>query len=366
MNTNAPTKTSSFRNHRLLYISKRKDAASTRYRIFQFFPALENKGWHCDYIATNQQSLWERLQFAIACRHYSVVIIQRKLFDSFTLHLISFFNANIVFDYDDAIFLNDNGNPSSRRLKRFNKITHLAKASLAGNTYLASHSQSKLIEVLPTSIPFEDYQKKQHIREQYLNSKLADKSKYKSLTLVWIGSHSTKKYLESHREVIEAIGEKIGNVTFKIIGDFSITFNHINTLCIDWSADTEIEELMTADIGIAPMDEDPWTKGKCALKIIQYMACGLPVISSNTGANAEIVVQESSDITAIENSAAEFKDTGFLANDLPEWINSIEKLSNETLRLSMGANALKRVAENYTVDKQAARMDKLFKQLVDS
>ncbi|MGI1679675.1 MAG: glycosyltransferase family 4 protein [Cellvibrionaceae bacterium] len=332
---------------KLLYISKRADAASTRYRIFQFFPALESKGWKCEYISANNQSLWERLTFAFSCRRYSIVIIQRKLFDPLTLKLISLFNSNIVFDYDDAIFLNDNGSSSSRRSKRFSKTTHLAKLSLAGNAYLASYSRSKKVDILPTSIPYERYSRKIQCRENYVKQNF--NSLNDRLVLVWIGSHSTQKYLESHRDIIEGIGEKFENLTLKIIGDFSITFKHINTQCIAWSAETEINELMTADIGIAPMDEDPWTKGKCALKIIQYMACGLPVISSDTGANAEIVVHN---------------ETGFLANDLTEWIGSIEKLQDAKLRLKLGENALERVKEKYTVDIQAERMDDLFLSLL--
>ncbi len=346
---NTPTKNST--NKKILYISKRADAASTRYRIFQFIPILENKGWECEYIAANNQTLWQRLTFAFLCRRYSIIIIQRKLFDFFTLKCISFFNSNIVFDYDDAIFINDDGSPSSRRLKRFNQTTDTAKLSLAGNSYLASYSMSKQIEITPTSIPLGQYTQKNDVRKAYLEKKTIDDDINQSLTLVWIGSSSTRKYLESHRHIIEGIGTKFNNVTLKIIGDFTLNFSNIHTQCIPWSADTEIEELMKADIGIAPMDEDPWTKGKCALKIIQYMACGLPVISSNTGANAEIV---------------KHNETGFLANNLDEWIHSIEKLQNDSLRKKMGVNARKRVALKYTVDTQAKRMDDLFTKLLSS
>lgn len=357
MNTEAPTHQSvKEKKGRLRYVSKRADAASTRYRIFQFIPPLEKLGWDIDYTAANDHGFLGRIAFAWSCRHYDIVIIQRKLFDAFTLKLLSYFANHLVFDFDDAIFLNDDGSDSPRRLSRFNHTTASCQLALAGNGYLAAHAKSKVVEIVPTVIDWQRYQQQQSIRDRYLSTQALNKTSnqssendnQQSLRLVWIGSRSTKKYLESHRDIFEALGKAFSNLSFHVIGDFSIEFTNLKTHSIPWSEEQEIKSLMEADIGVAPMDEDPWTKGKCALKIIQYMACGLPVVSSNTGANAEIVVENT---------------TGFLAKNVSEWIKCIQALHDDKLRLSMGEAAKERVLKTYTVEVQANRMDALFTQL---
>jgi len=319
----------------ILFISKHAQAASTRYRIFQYIEFLEDLGWSCSYHAANHNSIRERLSLLRKCSQYDIVVIQRKLFDSLNLSLITRSNPNLVFDYDDAIFLNDDGSRSNRRHQRFIRTTKASVLAFAGNRYLANHSACSHTEIIPTSIVFQNY--------KHLSSTKRDTSG--NVTLVWIGSCSTKKYLEQHRDFLEAIGSNFDNIELKIISDFELTFENLSTRCIPWSKEKEISELMSADIGIAPMTDDPWTRGKCGLKVIQYMACGIPVISSNCGANSEIILHNK---------------TGFLASNVTDWINAIDRLQDAQLRKEMGEKGIARVNSAYSAEALSVKMDQLF------
>ena len=103
---------------------------------------------------------------------------------------------------------------------------------------------------------------------------------------------------------------------------------------VAWTLESEASQLSSAHIGIAPMSDNPWTRGKCALKVIQYMAAGLPVISSNAGANREVVVQG---------------ETGLLADSADDWLRAIELLSgNESERNRLGSGGRQRMLQHYS------------------
>lgn len=318
----------------ILFVSKRRDAASTRYRIFQYWSQLEKAGWSLDYYPVTS-GRWGLLR---KCAQADIVVVQRKLFDSLTLKLMKAVNPRLVFDFDDAVFLNDDGSPSRRRRKRFDAISRAARLCLAGNRYLAGESRCKHTVVFPTTVELSRYGNLQQQRPEP-----------PPLTLVWIGSRSTRKYLEQHRPVLEAIGREVPEAELKVIGDFQIDFSPLSTRCIAWSAESEVEQLGSAHVGIAPMTDDPWTRGKCALKVIQYMACGLPVISSSCGANAEIVLEG---------------ETGFLATTQAEWIQALRQLQNGERREAMGRMALQRVRSHYSAESLAGTLDELFTEML--
>ncbi|GAB1258479.1 glycosyltransferase [Aurantivibrio plasticivorans] len=323
----------------ILFLSKREDAASTRYRIFQYKEALESKGWQCEYRPTNKLTWRQHLALLREAKQHDIVFIQRKLFNGLSLCLLKYYNPCIVFDYDDAIFLNDNGTPSKRRLKRFQQITANSRAVFAGNQYLAGYSKCINTLRLPTTIRFADY-------EQVSSPKPASHR----LVLVWIGSSATKKYLEAHRDTFEAIGKQYPNLTLRIISDFTLNFEHLNVECVPWSKEKELEALYTADIGVAPMLNDPWTLGKCGLKVIQYMASGLPVISDNVGANSEIILNN---------------ETGILANTSDDWLAAIATLEDEKTRIKMGENGRARAKIEYAMESQVERLDQALEALLD-
>ncbi len=224
----------------------------------------------------------------------------------------------MVFDFDDAIFCRSDGEESRRRRKRFRKMVARADLVLAGNRYLAEQCASKGGVVVPTAIDADRY--------------VLGPKRNNGLVLVWVGSRSTGRYLEGHRDVLEQIGEACPGVRLKVVADFEFSLSNVKVENVPWSAQAEVGALAEADVGIAPLPDNPWTRGKCAFKVLQYMAASLPVIASPVGANRDVIVDG---------------ETGILAGSAEQWREAIEKLSDRALRMQMGAAGRRRVEAEY-------------------
>jgi glycosyltransferase involved in cell wall biosynthesis len=186
---------------------------------------------------------------------------------------------------------------------------------IAGNSYLAAHARrfNPRVEILPTGLDVHRYD----VVKKQQNDGV--------VRLVWIGSTSTLKYLMGIRPAPDAIGERFRNVVLRMICD---SFSDMGRMPVEkrvWSLQTEVMDLVTSDIGLAPLPDDPFTRGKCGFKIIQYAAAGLPVVASPVGVNAEYV-----------NDGV----TGFQAVGVSEWIDKVGKLiEDQQLRERMGQEA---------------------------
>jgi glycosyltransferase involved in cell wall biosynthesis len=211
----------------------------------------------------------------------------------------------------------------------------------AGNSYLAQYALRKTpsVIVLPTSLTPGKYVQNTDKTTEFID-------------LVWIGSSSTRKYLESALWFLEDAAEKCSDLRLKIVSDFELQSSKISILNIPWSEEIEAEALASSHIGIAPMPDDAWTRGKCGLKILQYMAAGLPVISSPIGVNRDI----------IENGL-----NGFLATEPEEWIFAITKLATDpALRDRLGQSGQRQVIEHYSVNVTFQKMICLVQELTDA
>ncbi len=310
---------------KLLFITKNLNGASTRYRALGYADQLRNSGWTVSQWSS--KGGLRTLPWLIkATLQSDVVMIQRKLLSPPILCLVRALNTNLIYDFDDAVFLKDNGSKSKHRYKLFRKVTQSARMIFAGNQYLADQARlfNPQVTVLPTTVNINKYEEAHNTNSSETNT----------IDLVWIGSSSTRKYLEDITPILEKLGQQYPQLRLKIIADFDLPLKHLVTIPIEWSEKCEAHELASSCIGIAPMTENPWTKGKCALKIIQYMAAGLPVVSSCTGANKEVVVDE---------------ETGFLVNTENEWISAIGRLINDKpLRQAMASKGFERAKNNYS------------------
>ena len=307
----------------ILFVSKGKHAASTRYRALAYFPALQSSGWLPLHLTVS--GILPRLKLLGLAKQAEIVVILRKTFGLPFLRLLRLCSKNLIFDLDDAIFCKSNGKASNSRQLRFERVARICEQVWAGNLYLGDMAgrYSKSVKIMPTSL---DYRK--YLLEVEKNSDYFD--------LVWIGSHSTQKYLKEWLPVLESLSEIIPNLRLKIIADFDLSSEQLKTTAVRWSEKGEAEDLSSAHIGIAPMSDTPWTKGKCGLKVLQYMAAGLPVVSSPVGVNREIVKHGI---------------TGYLAESSEEWRVAIEKLAHASaLRQSMGEAGQMRVIEQYSID----------------
>jgi glycosyltransferase involved in cell wall biosynthesis len=200
----------------------------------------------------------------------------------------------------------------------------LSGAVIAGNEYLAERAKksgARNITIIPTVIDSNRY---------------AVKPKHSGTKTVigWIGSPSTFKYVKQLFPVFEKLIKQY-DFELQIVGARSDEKTSFPITFLDWSEETEVASIQNFDIGIMPLEDTPWEKGKCAYKIIQYMACGLPVVASPVGMNKVVVLEN---------------ETGFLPNNLDEWCEVFQILTQDkTKSCNFGASGRQVVENEYTL-----------------
>lgn len=247
-----------------------------------------------------------------------------------------------IVDYDDAQFHRYDKHRSW--LVRFflgrkiDSVMRNAMLVIAGNEYLAQRARTagaRRVEIIPSVVDL----------KRYFVSRLA-----RNLPLVvgWIGSPATSHYLRDLGPVFNSLKSEI-DVRFVAVGASQDVTTGLPIATLDWSEQSEIRSLQTFDIGIMPLVDSHWERGKCGYKLIQYMACGLPVVASPVGFNNVIV---------------EHGINGFLAYNLLEWENFLRLLlQSSELRNRLGANGRKRVEVQYSLSIQANRLNKLMSEI---
>jgi glycosyltransferase involved in cell wall biosynthesis len=338
--------------------------ASSRLRIFQYipvlkqeeidisiFPLLDNDYLEALYHQSSGKLLslingyFKRIIKLIQSKRYDFLWIQGELFP-WTPPLVETFlyklNIPYIVDYDDAIFHNYDQHPNAfvRRFlgKKIDTVIKFSSLVSVGNSYLEKRAKSagaKWIEYLPTVLDHTRY-----------NPKI--KQNKKTISIVWIGSPSTMKYLKDISPVLSKVAKK-RNIKLVVIGGGHFEVENLQVECLPWQEETEAHDILKGDIGIMPLRSSPWEEGKCGYKLIQYMACGLPVVASPVGANCVIV----------QNNV-----NGFLASELQEWEEAVIKLiDNYQLRKQMGENGRKRVEERYSLEIWSGKLLALFTML---
>jgi glycosyltransferase involved in cell wall biosynthesis len=324
---------------RVLFISKGARDAATRYRSLAYFDLLQQNGWEPVHLSGNVG--WRgRLQLLRSAAESDVVVVQRKTFNPLFFRLLKKNCRRLVYDLDDAVFLRSDGSRSATRAARFARIAGGCCQVWAGNRYLAAYARryNPSVRVLPTALAPEKYSVEAGRPADWVD-------------LVWIGSRSTRRYLEPLANLLEGPVNGLPRLRLKIVADFDIPTRNLATWAVPWSEDGEATALASAHIGVAPMPDDPWTRGKCALKVIQYMAAGLPVISSPAGVNGEVVVDGR---------------TGFLAQTPAQWRESIARLAADgDLRQDMGARGRRRVIDEFSIQATFPKMLSALEEILD-
>lgn len=322
---------------RILFLSKGETSASTRYRAMQYLPLLQRAGFEAVHVTVSggvRNYLYALRRAATA----DIVVILRKTFPAPVLWLLRRLSRKLVFDFDDAVFCNSDGSPSVTRMRRFAAMTRACDHILAGNGFLAENAArfNPAVTLIPTSVDTSQYAAESRKPDDRID-------------LVWIGSRSTRKYLLEALPALRLASARLPRLRLKVIADFDLPDVGLPTLAVPWSSATEANELASAHIGIAPMRDDDWSRGKCALKVLQYMASGLPVISSNVGANVEVV----------DDGV-----TGYLVSSDASWCERIVELAADTRLCSrLGNEGRKRVLADYSVDSVFSRMRSVLEAL---
>jgi len=336
---------------RIVALTESYDHVCCRYRLRAFVPFLESVG-HSFSFQTFPISFSQKLFVSRLTRGADLVIVQRKLLSLPELYLLRRSAKALIFDLDDAVWLRDSwakkGFSSTRRRNRFRGIVRRADMVTAGNPWLADCAVRwkglPHAVVVPTCVDLSEYR---NPVDQFMDRVDRFSPSRTGADLVWIGSSSTLQGLEHISPLLETLGETIPGLKLRLICDRSIRLGSLPVVSLPWTAATEARDLADSDIGISWIPDDPWSLGKCGLKILQYMAAGLPVVANPVGVHPEMVLHGV---------------TGFLASTTEEWIEAVRTLAADPeLRRRMGLAGRERVEALYSVEAGA----KIWLKLLD-
>lgn len=355
----------------ILYIVNHRPNRSPgqRFRFEQYLPALKNNGFEYDisYIISKKDDKYLyskgyffkktiiflkmyflRYKNLLKIKKYDIVFIYREAILTGSNYFEKRFKklgAKIILDFDDAIWLMDTSieNKKYEWLKNPNKTIdniRLSDCVIVGNNYLANFSRkyNDNVVVVPTTID--------------TNYHVPCQKKTKNrICIGWTGSLTTIKHFDYVTPTLLQLKEKYGNkIFFKVIGDGEYVNEPLNLTITPWSLRTEIEDLQEISIGIMPLYDEKWEKGKCGFKGLQYMALEIPTIMSPVGVNTEIIQDG---------------ENGFLADKEDEWLEKLSLLiESEELRNTIGKAGRKTIVEKYSVEANKKKYVEVFKSLV--
>ena len=283
--------------------------------------------------------------------NYDIIFIHRELtpagFPFFEWFISKVLKKTVIYDFDDAIWLEDPDEKGSvqAKLKWKSKVASICKWSYkvsAGNKYLADYARQFNDNVIinPTTIDTEYL----HNPEVFRIPESAPLNK-KEICIGWTGSHSTLQYLNTLVPVFKKL-EKKHKFKLRVISNQKPSFELESTEFIHWQKETEIKDLMAIDFGIMPLTNDPWSKGKCGFKALQYMALEKPALVSPVGVNTKIV---------------EHGITGYHCNTEEEWLNHLSFLiTNPDKCREMGKKGRMFVRKYYSMESNTSNFLSLF------
>ena len=330
-----------------------------RFRIEQWEPLLLQRGVEITYapfenellhgllyqtgnlgskLAHVSRGFARRLSVIKSVREFDAVYIFREaalLGPAVFERMIQRRRVPIVFDFDDAIFVSyrspSNGYLSYLKFAAKTKtICRLASHVMVGNSYLAEYARqfNSNVTIVPTTIDTEKYSVRQ---------KNAD-----DVPVVgWTGSFSTVQHLDTLRSALQKLARQ-EKFRLRVIGTPEYHLEGVEVEALRWHSQTELADLRPVDIGIMPLPNDAWSKGKCGLKALQFMAMGIPTICSPVGVNTEIIQDG---------------ENGFIANTEQEWIDQLGRLlRSPTLRAQIGLAGRATVEQKYSAIAQVPRV----------
>ncbi len=326
----------------LLILTNNPNRASFRQRIEIYRDFLQANGINSEAVRIPSTSLARRQLFRQAAK-YDGIFLHKKGLNFIDAFFLPKYSKKIIYDLDDAIMYKDKfpERDSRVRFRRFARSVKLADMVVAGNSYLAEHASrfNRNVVILPTGLDIDTYKIETDIQNDG------------KVRLVWIGSRSTLKYLAEIKPALEQIGLRFSNVTLRIVCDDFFDLKNMEVEKIQWSMERQAIDLATSHIGLAPLPDNRFTRGKCGFKILQYQAAGLPVVASPVGVNSEYVRQNV---------------TAFLATDNREWIEKITRLiENPKLRRQMGNKGLEHV-RNFDTSIIGKKLLELIKNCLES
>ena len=318
------------------------EVSGCRYRVLQYLPYLKEHG--VDPSIHFYRGKWvDRLKFYTTLDHFDVLYVHRKLFSPVEFWYLRKKAKKIIYDFDDAVMYRSSTskNPySPSRHFKFGYMMRRVDYIIAGNQFLKSEARryNRNVVVVPTTIDLSRYT----LKEDFHHGG--------PITIGWLGSSSTLKYLKRLIPTLEAIFRKCPKVQLKIVCDQFLESSVLPVIRKAWSSEEEEADLKSFDIGIMPLSDDPWSRGKCGFKIVQYFGVGLPVVCTPVGMNRDIV----------EDGV-----NGFWAQSEEEWEDRLLQLIEaEALRREMGLRGRKAAEQSYSLEVNAPRIFDALKRVL--
>lgn len=343
-------------------------APSQRFRFEQYLSHLKKNGFHAviepffsdkAYLALYRsrkilpkiraiiESYLRRLALLLHASSFDLVFIHRESTPAgppfVEWFLAKILKTKIIYDFDDAIWLTDKTDESQlEKLFRWRrKVRAICKWSYrvsCGNDYLGSYARkyNSRITIIPTTIDTNDVHK----------IAASSRSQSNKIIIGWTGSHSTLKYLQMIMPVLKSLETKYKNIETLVIADRNPHLPLESFTFRPWHKASEISDLAMIDIGIMPLPDDEWTRGKCGFKALQYLALEIPAVVSHVGVNS-VIIHHGKD--------------GFLCDNLQDWFICLEKLIlDRDLRKQMGTYGRQQVMCHYSVEANADKFLSLF------
>jgi len=350
---------------RILMLSRySRLGASSRLRFFQYLPYLEKIEFSFtvrpffgdNYLAglyngkvplfSVLKSYITRLGTVLSARRFDAIWMEAELLRWLPAWIeVPLFPSGVplVVDYDDAIFdwYESQRFPGVSRVlgQKILKIMTMADLVIVGNDYLGDYAHSagaRRVEKVPTVVDIDRYF-------------VPVRNVSRCVTVGWIGTPVTAKFLSHISEALQTVVNEYG-VSIVAVGAKPQEWNGLPVEVRPWQENTEVAEIQDFDIGLMPLPDEPYERGKCGYKLIQYMACGKPVVASPVGMNTEIV---------------RHGENGFLATTVDEWVDALSRLIEDpNLRFRMGQEGRSMVESDYSLQVQAPRLEGMLRSVI--
>ncbi len=315
---------------RVLFLSHSADTPSTKYRVLQYLPLFERDGIEVERIDI-PSGLLGRWKAFRKCTEFDVVIHQKRLLPVWQLRALRRRAKGLIYDFDDPMVYSREGGRvtlSETRVRRFREALALADAVVAnhaGTEALAREYGAKNVHVIPTAVDLSRWRPR-------------DSWKAGCLTLGWVGSPANLPGLQS-------IAGALRGRRLKLVTDVPLELPGVEVEFVKWDFRTEPDHVRSFDIALAPLLDDPWSRGKMPFKILYYFAAGVPVIASRLGA-VETVIRDG--------------ENGLLAGD---WAEKIGLLEDESLRERLGRAGRHTVEEGYSLESAWSKLKALLESI---
>lgn len=281
----------------LLIITNNPDRGSFRDRLSGYFDIMASRGIVPTVMVPSKSPVQRARQYRQMDR-YDAVLLHKKCLTFLEAMSFKPRRAKVIYNYDDAVMFNQDGIPTRTHVKRFRRSLDRADTVLVGSSYLAQQAAPyhPNIKILPLGLNTAKY------------GDSSTREEDGKVRLVWVGRPVTLGYIEQLRPVIRQLAEKYPNLVLRLVCEEFIDIEGVTIEKVHWTPENRYHTLAEADIGLAPLPDNPFTRGKCTFKVLEYSASGLPVVASPVGTNVDHVKDGT---------------TGYLATTPEQWLEKL-------------------------------------------